>query len=61
MTMENNIERTDDFEEMIRKGREFAESVFSNSNEPLVEEGHEFDYMRFHDGHSVDELEIIKE
>lgn len=60
--MENNIERTDDFEEMIRKATEFAKSVFSHSDEALVEEGHEFDYMRFHDGYTVDDLkEIVEE
>lgn len=61
MTMENNIERTDDFEEIIRKAMEFANSVFSHSDEALVEEGHEFDYMRFYEGHSVDDLEPIEE
>lgn len=50
-----------DFEEAIRKGREYAESVFSHSDEPLVEEGHEFDYMRFYDGHTVDDLKEIEE
>lgn len=55
-----NIERID-FEKDRAKAREYAESVFSHSDEALVEEGHEFDYMRFHDGHSVDELEAIVE
>lgn len=59
--MENNIERTDEFEEIIRKAMEFANSVFSHDQEAHVEEGHEFDYMRFYEGHSVDELEPIVE
>lgn len=59
--MENNIERIDDFEEMIRKGREFAKSVFSHDQEAHVEEGHEFDYMRLYDGYTVDDVVEIKE
>lgn len=60
MTMENNVEYID-FEKDRAKAREYAESVFSHSDEALVEEGHEFDYMRFHDGHTVLDLKEIEE
>ena len=57
--MENN--EYIDFEKDRAKAREYAENVFSNDTEPHVEEGHEFDFMRFHDGHSVDDLKEIEE
>ena len=57
--MENN--EYIDFDEVIRKGREFAESVFSHDTDPHVEEGHEFDYMRLYDGYTVDDVVEIKE
>ena len=51
-----------DFEETRQKAREYAESVFSNETDSLVEEGHEFDFMRFHEGHDVNDLkEIVEE
>lgn len=51
-----------DFEKDRAKAREYAESVFSsNDSEPHVEEGHEFDFMRFHDGHTADDLKEIEE
>lgn len=57
--MENN-ERIN-FEETRKMAREYADSVFSNDEEVHVEEGHEFDFMRFHDGHNVDDLKEIEE
>ena len=50
-----------DFEKDRQKAREYAESVFSNDGEAHVEEGHEFDFMRFHKGYSVDDLKEIEE
>lgn len=57
---ENNVEYID-FEEAVKRGREYAESVFSHDDSLQVEEGHEFDYMRFYEGHSVDDLKEIEE
>lgn len=50
-----------DFERDQQAAREYAESVFSHSDESLVEEGHEFDYMRLHDGYTVDDVVGIEE
>ena len=58
--MEKEVEYID-FEEALRKGREFAKSVFTHDQETQIEEGHEFDYMRFYEGHSVDDLKEIEE
>lgn len=57
--MENNEKI--DFERDQAKVSEYAESVFTNNDYPQVEEGHEFDYMRLYDGHTVDDVVEIKE
>lgn len=38
-----------DYEKDRAKAREYAETVFSNDDSLQVEEGHEFDFMRFYD------------
>lgn len=58
--MEKKVEYID-FEEALRKGREFAKSVFTHDQETQIEEGHEFDYMRLYDGYTVDDVVEIKE